>query len=207
MLKYIINLQVKSVDMLDDVSILYIDKYYKHNEYDIPLLFKGNIEDESEAKPGEFYIKINDDGGSELIINTPSDYDDGGQLIDTSSSKDIFDLVDQYPELSNDYISSLGSLGDNPEVYAPMLVEDDNILAKLLKTALQNKKAPFKIYENRFQSATDRGNHKKSLESGKLSINRFLSLCDKLDIDIEIKLTDRGGNIQFPMDTEIIERC
>lgn len=87
---------------------------------------------------------------------------------------------------------------DTGEVFAPEIVESDNMCQRVIKDALRRKNIDLKAYANRFSSPTNMGNHKRALLNHGMNTDRFLEWAEILDIDIDIIYKDKEG-CTYPM--------
>lgn len=94
-------------------------------------------------------------------------------------------------------------LCETDDMFIPNISDDDNVLQQLIKKALNKKKSGLKVYENRFESPSDLNNTKRSLlKHGKMSYEKFIKLCNILDLNFTIQIFDLDGAI-FPMNDTI----
>lgn len=90
---------------------------------------------------------------------------------------------------------------DTGNVFAPSISEADNKCQAVIKDILQRKQIDLKAYLNRFGTATNMGNYKRSLVQHGLQTDRFLDWADLLDVEIEITYRDKD-NCKYPMGGE-----
>lgn len=82
-------------------------------------------------------------------------------------------------------------LGDNDEIFAPPILDDDNALQKLIKMILQEMQIDLRTRQHLFNSPTDLNNTRRSLlHHGKMSFEKFLKWIDILGKNFEILVYD-----------------
>lgn len=92
-------------------------------------------------------------------------------------------------------------LMDSGDIFAPPILETDNILQRIIKTALKEKKIDLKAYANRFESATDMNNFRRAIMKHGMSVDKFEKWCNILDIEYTIYFKDKPGCLN-PMEIE-----
>ena len=94
-------------------------------------------------------------------------------------------------------------LAESDEVFAPNILDSDNVLQILVKKALAKKQVDIKNYVSRFDNAGDMSNFKRALlHHGKMSVEKFIKWCYVLDLEFTVTIRDKDGAVS-PMGEEI----
>ena len=92
-------------------------------------------------------------------------------------------------------------LTDIDSVFAPKIADDDSPEMKAFKEAICSKKIDINKYAPRF--GDNFLNDKRILKSGSITLNKLVSMCEKLDIEAELSLRDADSNVPNPIGKEI----
>lgn len=123
---------------------------------------------------------------------TKLDIDTGGQDIKTLIQKNEENRNVEYEQVSA-YTS------DNK--YKPAINGDEYKEMELLKRAICEKNIDINAYEHRFGGKFQ--NDKRLLTKNSISIDKLKSTADALDMEVEIIIRDKKGNIPNPIGKEL----
>ena len=115
-------------------------------------------------------------------------------IIDFDNSKSIHDMMEKQRivrSLERDILTS----PDN--IFMPKIFDDDSPEMKALKTAVLDKHIDLDKYEPRFGS--NYNNDKRLFNKNTISLSMMKRVCEALDIDATLTLTDKSGDIPNPM--------
>ena len=115
-------------------------------------------------------------------------------IIDFDNSKSIHDMMEKQRivrTLERDILTS----PDN--IFTPKIFDDDSPEMKALKTAVLDKHIDLDKYEPRFGS--NYNNDKRLFNKNTISLSMMKRMCEALDIDATLILTDKSDDVPNPM--------
>lgn len=92
-------------------------------------------------------------------------------------------------------------LTDIDSVFTPHIGKSDSQEMKAFKQAIIKKHIDLDRYQPRFGS--NYLNDKRILKTGNITMNKLISMCEKLDIEAELTLRNAGPNVANPMGSEV----
>lgn len=121
------------------------------------------------------------------------EYSDNG-IIDFDNSKSIHDMMEKQKvvrSLERDILTS----PDN--IFTPKIFDDDSPEMKALKNAVLGKHIDLDKYEPRFGS--NYNNDKRLFNKNTISLSMLKRVCEALDIEATLTLTDKSEDVPNPM--------
>lgn len=118
----------------------------------------------------------------------------GEKIIDFSNTKSIHDMMEKQRvvrSLERDILTS----PDN--IFMPKIFDDDSPEMKALKSAVLDKHIDLDKYEPRFGS--NYNNDKRLFNKNTISLSMLKRVCDALDIEATLTLTDKNDDVPNPM--------
>lgn len=115
-------------------------------------------------------------------------------IIDFDNSKSIHDMMEKQRivrTLERDILTS----PDN--IFTPKIFDDDSPEMKALKTAVLDKHIDLDKYEPRFGS--NYNNDKRLFNKNTISLSMMKRMCEALDIEATLILTDKSEDVPNPM--------
>ena len=116
------------------------------------------------------------------------------EIIDFDNSKSIHDMMEKQrivKTLERDILTS----PDN--IFTPKIFDDDSPEMKALKTAVLDKHIDLDKYEPRFGS--NYNNDKRLFNKNTISLSMMKRMCEALDIEATLILTDKNADVPNPM--------
>lgn len=191
------NKKMRINDKIYDVTTL--EDYSKHKDAYIPQYTAIHDPDTNMVLP----VKNRYDKGPGITISTglayieePEDteqYHDKN-IIDFDNSKNIHDMMEKQRvvrSLERDILTS----PDN--IFMPKIFDDDSAEMKALKTAVLDKHIDLDKYEPRFGS--NYNNDKRLFNKNTISLSMLKRVCEALDIEATITLTNKSDDVPNPM--------
>lgn len=123
---------------------------------------------------------------------------DSSNIIDFDNTTSIHDMMEKQNvvrTLERDILTS----PDN--IFEPKIFDDDSPEMKALKSAVIAKQIDLDKYERRFGG--NYGNDKRLFQKNTISLAMTKRICEALDIEATLTLTDKAGDIANPMGTTI----
>ena len=168
------------------------DKIDKGSKTNLVYIYGGKIKDTLDLQPGYFY-KIKGtfkwcNPSKEEIENYSAD------LIKIMDKDQIIDIVNDdkgFRELDPAIVEDAG------EIYAPEILDDDDVFKIIIKKALALKKISLRLYKDQFNHDYDITNLKQSLRKKSVLSNvNFHKWVEALDLNVtfQVDLTDTEGN-------------
>ena len=120
------------------------------------------------------------------------------KIIDFGNTKSIHDMMEKQRvvrSLERDILTS----PDN--IFTPKIFDDDSPEMKALKSAVLDKHIDLDKYEPRFGS--NYNNDKRLFNKSTISLPMLKRVCDALDIEATLILTDKTGDVPNPMGSTI----
>lgn len=120
------------------------------------------------------------------------------KIIDFGNTKSIHDMMEKQRvvrSLERDILTS----PDN--IFMPKIFDDDSPEMKALKNAVLDKHIDLDKYEPRFGS--NYNNDKRLFNKNTISLPMLKRVCDALDIEATLILTDKTGDVPNPMGSTI----
>ena len=115
-------------------------------------------------------------------------------IIDFDDSKSIHDMMEKQRivrTLERDILTS----PDN--IFSPKIFDDDSPEMKALKTAVLDKHIDLDKYEPRFGS--NYNNDKRLFNKNTISLSMMKRMCEALDIEATLILTDKNDDVPNPI--------
>lgn len=125
--------------------------------------------------------------------NEKEDYEDN-KIIDFDNSKTIHDMMQKQEavrSLERDILTS----PDN--IFSPKIFDDDSPEMKALKNAVIEKHIDLDKYEPRF--GVNYNNDKRLFNKNTISLSMIKRVCDALDIEATLILSDKSDNVPNPI--------
>lgn len=127
------------------------------------------------------------------------------------------DRPDTIDSIITEYVSSYNSgnniVKNNPnklavsgEIYMPELNDTDDALTRIMKLMILHKKIVLNNYRSDFDKEYTMDNLRSALNGAtiNMTISKFLSWCDLLDLDWEFTLMDNGSNTLNPLTESLV---
>ena len=155
------------------------------------LPFRGKSDDRPGIYPDGhiYFVKYPKTKEEELSYNK-----DNLEIIDFSNVDNINDFLnknDQVREMEN------LSLSDSDEIFVPPISGRESEHMKAIKQAIIAKHMDIDRYSSRF--GENYLNDKRILKGDDITMNKLISICNKLDIEAKLILNDKNTNIANPM--------
>lgn len=125
--------------------------------------------------------------------NEKENYEDD-KIIDFDNSKTIHDMMQKQEavrSLERDILTS----PDN--IFSPKIFDDDSPEMKALKNAVIEKHIDLDKYEPRF--GVNYNNDKRLFNKNTISLSMIKRVCDALDIEATLILSDKSDNVPNPI--------
>lgn len=137
-------------------------------------------------------------GSGIAYVDEPEEYKideyKDSSIIDFDNSKSIHDLMEKQrvvKSLERDILTS----PDN--IFTPKIFDDDSAEMKALKRAVLDKHIDLDKYEPRFGS--NYNNDKRLFNKNNISLPMLKRLCEALDIEATLILSDKNDDVPNPM--------
>ena len=114
---------------------------------------------------------------------------------DISTMKDFLSKNAQIRDMESTILSEIDS------VFTPSIGENDSPEMKAFKEAIIKKHIDINKYAPRF--GDNFLNDKRILKTGSITMNKLISMCQKLDIEVQLTLRDASDDVINPMSEEI----
>ena len=192
------NKKMRLGDRIYDVTSLedftkhkdaYMSQYTAIHDPDTNLVLP--IKNRYDTGPGIFV------GNGIAYVEEPQEsieeYNDS-QIIDFDNTKSIHDMMEKQRvvrSLERDILTS----PDN--IFTPKIFDDDSAEMKALKTAVLDKHIDLDKYEPRFGS--NYNNDKRLFNKPTISLSMLKRVCEALDIEATLTLTDKNNDVPNPM--------
>lgn len=129
-------------------------------------------------------------------IEEPKDRDeyDMSKIIDFDNAQSIHDIMEKQNavrSLERDILTS----PDN--IFSPKIFDDDSPEMKALKSAVLDKNIDLDKYEPRFGS--NYNNDKRLFNKNNISLSMMKRVCDALDIEATLILSDKAPDVPNPI--------
>lgn len=139
-------------------------------------------------------------GSGVSYVEEPNNIDEysDSKIIDFDNSKSIHELMEKQRvvrSLERDILTS----PDN--IFTPKIFDDDSPEMKALKQAVLDKHIDLDKYEPRFGS--NYNNDKRLFNKNTISLAMLKRICEALDIDATLTLTDKTEDVPNPMGGKI----
>ena len=166
-----------------------------HNEQSYLLPFRGKSDDRPGIYPDGhiYFVKYPENNEEELLYNK-----NNIEVIDFSNVKNINDFLNKNNQVRE--IENL-SLSDSDEIFNPPISGKESEHMKAIKKAIIAKHMDIDRYASRF--GENYLNDKRILKSDDITMNKLISICNKLDIEAKLILNDKNSDIANPMGTTI----
>lgn len=181
---------VASLEEYNNYKDAYIPQYTAIYDKDTNLVLP--IKNRYENGPG---IVI---GNCVSYIDEPNDEDRneylGNSIIDFDNAKSIHDLMQKQQAvktLERDILTS----PDN--IFTPKIFDDDSPEMKALKSAVLDKHIDLDKYEPRF--GQNYNNDKRLFNKNTISLSMLKRVCNALDIEATLTLSDKNDNVPNPI--------
>lgn len=193
------NKKMRIGDKIYDVTTL--DDFTKNKEAYIPQYTAIQDPETKLVLP----IKGRYDKGPGIVIGTgisyieepeqneKEDYEDD-KIIDFDNSKTIHDMMQKQEavrSLERDILTS----PDN--IFSPKIFDDDSPEMKALKNAVIEKHIDLDKYEPRF--GVNYNNDKRLFNKNTISLSMIKRVCDALDIEATLILSDKSDSVPNPI--------
>ena len=109
--------------------------------------------------------------------------------------KDFLSKNAQIRDMESTILSEIDS------VFTPSIGENDSPEMKAFKEAIIMKHIDINKYAPRF--GDNFLNDKRILKTGSITMNKLISMCQKLDIEVQLTLRDASDDVINPMSEEI----
>ena len=196
------NKKMRIGNKIYDVATL--EEYTQHKDAFIPQYTAIHDPDTNLVLP----VKNRYDNGPGISVGTGlsyieepteniEDYQDS-KIIDFDNSKNIHDMMEKQRvvrSLERDILTS----PDN--IFTPKIFDDDSAEMKALKTAVLDKHIDLDKYEPRFGS--NYNNDKRLFNKSTISLAMLKRVCEALDIEATLTLTDKDSDVPNPMNNTI----
>ena len=123
------------------------------------------------------------------------------EIIDFRNTNSMTDFLSKNEQV-RDLESTILANSKNDILVIP-ITSGDSPAIKALKLAINAKQIDLNAYSSRF--GDNFLNDKRILKSGSITLNKLVSICQKLDIEVEIMLRDMNEDVPNPMSIEIHE--
>lgn len=186
-------------DRIYDVTTL--DDYIKNKDAYIPQYTAIHDPETNLVLP----VKNRYENGVGIVVNSGVSYvqepDNENReeyrdikIIDFDNTKSIHDMMEKQrvvKSLERDILTS----PDN--IFMPKIFDDDSPEMKALKNAVLDKNIDLDKYEHRFGS--NYNNDKRLFNKNTISLSMLKRVCDALDIEATLTLTDKGEDVPNPI--------
>ncbi|MGL6099393.1 MAG: hypothetical protein ACRC0G_07195 [Fusobacteriaceae bacterium] len=194
-----------------DIRDCNVNNIIAYNDYYIPFMgmFDGTLFDcdISSIEPGMYGLEFDDTDKYSVDIsgfyemsdvwkkeNWVPSIDGFGSLLSNIEKTDVSSAPNA------PFISSCGT-----NVFEPTFYNDDNLLNKLMKTALCYKGINLDTYREKFENTSDFNNNRRHLQDVKytsLSMSKFDKMCSIFDLDYTVTVMDKP-NSKHPMNRDL----
>lgn len=185
--------KIYEVTTLDDYiehKDAYISQYTAIHDSDTKLVLpiKNKFESGAGIVVGNGVSYIDEPNKEEFNEYTDND------IIDFDNSKSIHDMIEKQKavrSLERDILTS----PDN--IFTPKIFDDDSAEMKALKNAVLDKHIDLDKYEPRFGS--NYNNDKRLFNKNTISLSMLKRVCEALDIEATLTLSDKSDDVPNPM--------
>lgn len=193
------NKKMRIGDKIYDVTTL--EEFNRFKDAYIPQYTAIHVEENNMVLP----IKNRYDNGPGIIVGSGVSYIEEPKeedkekysskaIIDFNNSKSIHDMMQKQKAvrtLERDILTS----PDN--IFTPKIFDDDSAEMKALKNAVLDKHIDLDKYEPRFGS--NYNNDKRLFNKSTISLSMLKRVCDALDIEATLTLTDKNDDVPNPI--------
>lgn len=196
------NKKMRIFDKIYDVTT--IGDYTKHKDAYIPQYTAIHDPDTNLVLP----VKNRYESGPGITVGSGISYIEepkenveeysDTKIIDFDNTKSIHDMMEKQRvvrSLERDILTS----PDN--IFTPKIFDDDSPEMKALKSAVLDKHIDLDKYEPRFGS--NYNNDKRLFNKNTISLSMLKRVCDALDIEATLTLTDKNDDVPNPMGRSI----
>lgn len=188
-----INDRIYDVTSLEEYAKFkdaYIPQYTAIHDPDTNLVLpiKNRYEDGPGIVVGNGISYVEEPDEDEVDIYLDS------EIIDFDNAKNIHDMMEKQRivrTLERDILTS----PDN--IFTPKIFDDDSPEMKALKTAVLDKHIDLDKYEPRFGS--NYNNDKRLFNKNNISLSMMKRMCEALDIEATLILTDKSSDVPNPI--------
>lgn len=139
-----------------------------------------------------YYTKLPDENDDHIYNK------DNIEMIDFSDAGDVKQFLEKREKIRNIEAISLTEIDD---IFIPPIGSDDSPEMVAFKTAIGKKKCDINKYAPRF--GENYLNDKRILKGPKITMNKLVDMCKKLDIEAELILRDAHTDVPNPMGAEV----
>lgn len=193
------NKKMRIKDKIYDVTT--IEEYNKFRDAYIPQYTAIHDENTNLVLP----VKNRYENGPGIVVGSGVSYIEepveeekheysGEAIIDFDNSKNIHDMMQKQKAvrtLERDILTS----PDN--IFTPKIFDDDSAEMKALKNAVLDKQIDLDKYEPRFGS--NYNNDKRLFNKSTISLAMLKRVCDALDIEATLTLSDKSDDVPNPI--------
>lgn len=120
-------------------------------------------------------------------------------IINFSDSKSIREIMEKQDAINASERGALITRSDN--VFVCNIGHNDEPLMKAVKSAINSKGIEWENYNSRFGDNTN--NDRRLLNGPKITINKAISICKNMDLEISVTIRDASPDVPNPMGKEI----
>ena len=171
-------------------------------DYTDPLTNKRYVlpfRNKSDDRPGVY-----DEGGL-YRVKVPQCKDDEQSyaygdidIVDIGNSKNIGTFLERNKQIRD---MEAVILTDIDDVYSPQMLPNDSLEMRAFKEAIASKHCDLNKYGPRF--GDNFLNDKRILKTPNITMNKLITMSQKLDIEVELILRNSNENVPNPMDKPI----
>ena len=205
----ITNFGIIEVHKFDKNHLIKNNGYYEignplDNSERYIYIYRGKLRKNEYELPGSIYKKA--DGSYKWIAHDP----DVKERYALSRCKE-FAAIDQIKKVLDDPNTTYNEIDPDilaegsGEYFAPKIRESDDILKRVVKTALQEMKININTLKKRFNNDYDLNNLKGQLaKPGAMSSKYFARWAEVLDLEIEVVIRNKPGSNKLPDEITVI---
>lgn len=119
-------------------------------------------------------------------------------IVDFSDIKNIEEFLDKNSQIRE---METTVLTDIDSVFTPPLLQDDSQEMRAVKDSIISKHIDINKYAPRF--GDNFLNDKRILKTNSITMNKLISICEKLDIEAELTLRNANPDVPNPMSKEV----
>lgn len=172
-----------------------LKKNFAYIKDDRVYIYSGKNKDKDPLEPGHFYkikgelvyIDPSPDTAENYSVDRIVEYNNRAVIDAVNGSEDAFKSIDR------------ALLEQSDEYFAPTIISSDDILKRLIKRCLAEKKLSLKVFRARFKNDYDITNMKSALlKPSPMSIRYFNKWAEILDMNVTIcaQFVDCTGDVQ-----------
>lgn len=120
------------------------------------------------------------------------------EIVDFSDTKTVTDFLNKNNQIREMEASVLTEIDT---VFNPQVGQNDSPEMKAFKEAIASKHIDINKYAPRF--GDNFLNDKRILKTSSITMNKLVSMCQKLDIEAELTLRNAGADVANPMPNEV----